>query len=677
LASSAGDDEVLPSQHRQYRRWHKWLKECTLVICITALAAVLRIYALGDIPPGLYHDEAFNGLDALEVLKGQWPIYFAANNGREPLFIYLIAATVGLLGRTPGALRLAAAISGTFTIPATYLLIRAWFNRRIGLLSAVILAITFWHVHLSRIGFRAVTLPLVTSVALWLGARAYRSRRWYDWLLAGLLYGFCFYAYLPVRFSPVALGIFALYLICTGRGDRLWPVGLWFILGSLLILTPLGLYTLSHWDIVMGRQGQVGVFNPLISGGDPLGTLGRQLIGILGMFFIRGDTIPRHNLPGRPIFDPVMGLAMVLGLAWSLLRARKKTATLFTIIWVGLMLVPTWLAEDAPHFLRAAGVLPLLVVFPALGIDAALGWVERRLHRVWTTIVLACAVLAFSLAATVWDYFGRYGNDPQTAYAFENAAAELAAEANRFTGTGWDGQRLTAKQADPIPKRTVYVDSRLWDEWAAIPFLVSETENVIKLPAKATSSDEATLLILWPYEGLRRYQEFLARNARIEAHGGPLAQGDLEKSPYEAYVAFEATPLPQRPSSHLARFDDQIALIDYRVEINEGKWQVQLMWEALAPPAENYTVFVHLRSGGEIVAQDDGEPATGHYPTTLWRKGDVIIDTHVLKPSEGQMNECHLAVGLYKWPTLEHMEAKSPAGELLGNELTVSCQMNN
>ncbi|MCK4315439.1 MAG: glycosyltransferase family 39 protein, partial [Anaerolineae bacterium] len=239
----------------------------------------MRVLALGEIPPGLYHDEAFNGLDALgvHVFTGQWPVYFAANRGREPLFIYLIAATVNLLGRTPGALRLAAALCGTLTIPATYLMARAWFNRRVALLSAVVLATMLWHVHLSRIGFRAVTLPLTTALALWLGARAYRSRRRRDWLLTGLLYGLCFYAYLPARFTPIVLITFALYLLSTGRGRRLWPGAAWFAAGTLVTLAPLALYAVGHWDVVMGRPGQVSVFNPLINGGDLWGTLGRQL----------------------------------------------------------------------------------------------------------------------------------------------------------------------------------------------------------------------------------------------------------------------------------------------------------------------------------------------------------------------------------------------------------------
>jgi 4-amino-4-deoxy-L-arabinose transferase-like glycosyltransferase len=688
LTSSAGGDEILPSQRRRRRRWHKWLIECTLVICITTLAAALRVSALGDIPPGLYHDEAFNGLDALEVLEGRWPIYFAANNGREPLFIYLIAATIGLLGRTPGAVRLAAAISGTFTIPTTYLMARAWFNRRVGLLSATILAIMLWHVHLSRIGFRAVTLPLTTSLALWLGARAYRSCRWYDWLLAGFFYGLCFYAYLPARFSPIALVIFALYLIVTGRGRRLWPVAAWFVAGTLLMLAPLGIYTLGHWDTVMGRPGQVGVFNPLISGGDPWGTISRQLVSTLGMLFVRGDTIARHNLPGRPVFDPLMGIAMLVGLMWSLMHARghplRKTATLFALVWVGTMLAPTWLAEDAPHFLRAAGLLPLLVVLPALGIEAAMDWLEQRGQYRWG-VALACAILVLSLAGTVWDYFGRYGTDPQTAYAFEDAAVELAAEANRFTGVGWDGSGLTANQSRPKPGGRAYVDSRLWDEWEAIPFLVPESGSVTKLPTETASSPlngggqegRATLLLLWPYEGLERYQEFLPHNALIEAYGGPLARGDLEKAPYEAYVAYVATPTTERPDDYLAKFGGQVALTDYTVEIRDQRLQVQLVWEALERPTENYTVFLHLRDGGRVVAQDDGEPATGHYPTSLWRKGDLIIDKHTLELSEMETSEPQLVVGLYIWKTMEHLEATTPTGASLGNELMLSFQIDN
>ena len=645
---------------------------------MTALALALRVFALGEIPPGLYHDEAFNGLDALDVLAGRWPVYFAANRGREPLFIYLIAATVGLLGRTPGALRLAAALCGTLTIPLTYLMARAWFNRRVALLSAAVLAVTLWHVHLSRVGFRAVTLPLTTALALWLGARAYRSHHRRDWLLAGLLYGLCFYTYLAARFTPIVLIAFALYLLFTGRGRYLWPGAAWFAVGTLVALAPLACYAVGHWDVVMGRPGEVSVFNPLINGGDLWGTLGRQLADTLGMFFVRGDTIPRHNLPGRPVLGPLLGAAMVLGLALAALRARREVAPALTLIWVGLMLVPTWLAEDAPHFLRAVGILPLLVIFPALGLDAGVAWLEKRGRRGWAVAVV-CAILSISLAATGWDYFVRYGADPQIAYAFEDAATELAAEANRFAGVGWDGSGLVTRPASSLggeDRGRVCVSSRLWDEWAAIPFLVPETERVTILSAGMTppSTDDALLLLLWPYDGMEHYLDLLPRNARIEVHAGPLARGDLEDVPYTAYVAYAAEPEAERPAGYLARFGDQIALIGYTVEAGAQEWRVQLEWETLVSPAENYTVFVHLRDGEQVVAQDDGEPAGGYYPTKLWRSGDVVVDTHVLEPPDEWEHEPRLVVGLYVWPTMERLEVVTPSGEPLGDEFIINEQ---
>jgi len=679
LTSPAGEDEV--SKSRWCGPLLRRAKEWAPVIGTIALAAALRLFALGEIPPGLYHDEAFNGLDALKVLAGQWPIYFAANHGREPLFIYLIAATVGLLGRTPGALRLAAAMCGTLTIPVTYLMVRVWFNRRVGLLSAVILAITLWHVHLSRVGFRAVTLPLTTALALWLGARAYRSRRRQDWLLAGLSYGLCFYSYLSIRLTPIALAIFALYLLCTGRGGRLWPGAVWFAGGALATLAPLAVYALGHWDAVIGRPGQVSAFNPLVNGGDLWGTLGRQLLDTLGMFFVQGDTIPRHNLPGRPAFDPLMGIAMVLGLGRVALNARWKASYVFALVWVGLMLVPTWLSEDAPHFLRAVGVLPVIAIFPALGLDAAMtGIGERR----WA-VVAVCTVLAISLGLTAWDYFVRYAGDLRTGYAFESAAGELAAEANRFTGIGWDGSGLTVQGGNPRSGRRVYIDDRLWNEWEAVPFLVPEGAGVTILSVAASSppppvegqkAGETTLILLWPYEGLGRYQEFLPSNARIEAHGGPLTRGDLEETPYEAYIAFAATPVV-KPTEHLAYFGDRIALTGCTVDVGKQTWQVQLEWEALLPIEENYTVFVHLRDGERVIAQHDGEPATGHYPTSLWRGGDVVVDTHVLGLPEDWDDEAQIVVGLYTWPALEKLEATTPNGESLGDDVGVSCQMDN
>ena len=141
------------------RTRHQLFVESLPLISITLLAAILRFYALRALPPGLYHDEAYNGLDALTVLNGPRPVFFEANNGREPLFIYLVAIAVSLFGRTAFAIRVVSAMLGTLTVPAAYAAAKELYGRRVALVAAFFTATTFWHVNLSRIGFRAVSLP--------------------------------------------------------------------------------------------------------------------------------------------------------------------------------------------------------------------------------------------------------------------------------------------------------------------------------------------------------------------------------------------------------------------------------------------------------------------------------------------------------------------------------------
>ncbi|MGB9594042.1 MAG: ArnT family glycosyltransferase, partial [Anaerolineae bacterium] len=206
------------------------------MLLVIALAAALRFVALGDVPPGLYRDEAYNGLDAVQVLRGMSPVFFEANNGREPLFIYLVSAAVALLGRTPVAIRVVAAILGTLTVPATYFLFRAMYGRGVALLGAAVLAVTVWPIQLSRIGFRAVAMPLFTALALWQLWVAVRTGRTGRFTLAGALYGASFYTYLAARFTPLAL---VAWLVLRSRRHAppvRWRHLLAFVAAALIVL---------------------------------------------------------------------------------------------------------------------------------------------------------------------------------------------------------------------------------------------------------------------------------------------------------------------------------------------------------------------------------------------------------------------------------------------------------
>jgi tRNA A-37 threonylcarbamoyl transferase component Bud32 len=76
---------------------------------------------------------------------------------------------------------------------------------------------------------------------------------------------------------------------------------------------------------------------------------------------------------------------------------------------------------------------------------------------------------------------------------------------------------------------------------------------------------------------------------------------------------------------------------------------ITLTWQAIQPPDQGYTVFVHLtRADGSLVTQHDGLPANGARPTDTWSPGDQITDEHQLNiPSDTSPGEYWLQVGMY------------------------------
>jgi hypothetical protein len=316
-------------------------------------------------------------------------------------------------------------------------------------------------------------------------------------------------------------------------------------------------------------------------------------------------------------------------------------------------------------------VLPSIAVLPALGLESAAGWLQRRGWRLGSSVLIG-SVLFTSLVATAQDYFVRYRTHPALPYAFEDAAAQLAAEVNDFLGTGWDGRGIAASCCNPREDARVYVDRRLLDEWASLSFLIAGTESVTPFRADAPPSpSQPALIVVWPHGGLERYVDALPRNARITGHAGPLTRGDLEEVPYSAYVSYVVEPGAKHAVGYVARFGSEIALTDYAVAWHEGAWEVELEWTALSRPQHNYTVSVTLFDGDQRAAQDDAEPCAGICPTGLWREGDVVVDRHVLELPAHGLSDVSLAVGLYAWPTMERLGVYDSNGDRLGTQVTL------
>jgi hypothetical protein len=81
---------------------------------------------------------------------------------------------------------------------------------------------------------------------------------------------------------------------------------------------------------------------------------------------------------------------------------------------------------------------------------------------------------------------------------------------------------------------------------------------------------------------------------------------------------------------------DTIRLAGYNIQNSK----LTLYWHALAPLLVDYTVSVRARAtDGRLLAQQDSWPVEGLLPTSQWRQGDYVTDTHSLDMSASDVQQ--------------------------------------
>lgn len=144
-------------------------REWWVLAPIVAVGAYLRLAHLGAL--GFRWDEDLSGLAVRAILEKGVPelpsgmIYL-----RGGLFSHLMAASATLFGFSEFSLRLPAALFGIALIVAAYLFCAALFGRVVGLVTAALLAMSFWDIDLSRYArfYSAFSvLYVLTLYAIW------------------------------------------------------------------------------------------------------------------------------------------------------------------------------------------------------------------------------------------------------------------------------------------------------------------------------------------------------------------------------------------------------------------------------------------------------------------------------------------------------------------------------
>ncbi|MBI1957488.1 MAG: hypothetical protein HYS44_03480 [Candidatus Niyogibacteria bacterium] len=423
---------------------------------VVLVAAFFRLWDLKGIPPGLYHDEAMNGSNALWTLENAGPkLFYPDNNGREGLFINLQALSVMAFGNEPWALRLVSALFGIGTVAGMFFLARVLFlglggralfglkpAEAIALAASFFTAVSFWHLNFSRVGFRAVMAPffLVWAMTfLWVLMRrdSVRIRHGLS-IAAGALYGLGFYSYIAYRISPVLLIVPFSRAVKNRELRKGFGI---FLAAAFITALPLGIYFWMHPADFLGRTAQVSIF----SSDAPLRDFSLNLGKTLQMFWFRGDYNARHNVPGYPELWWPVGILFALGIAASVhdyWKGRHRASLALLWAWFFVFSLPVALSsEGLPHALRALLMFPPALILAAYGlwqvIEWVRGWFERQeavrpmaraqLLRIRQELGVLLLVFFLAHAATTYtQYFLRWASAADTYFAFSGPYVRIA-----------------------------------------------------------------------------------------------------------------------------------------------------------------------------------------------------------------------------------------------------------
>jgi len=418
-----------------------------LALLIFGAALFLRAYDIDNIPAGLYPDEAVNGIDALKANATEdYKLFYENNYGREGLFINLQAFTIKIFGNTIFGLKFWSILFGALTTFGVFLLAKELFkSTRAGLIASYFTAFSYWAINFSRIGFRANMVPLILTFTFYFLFRGLRTKKYFDFILSGLIFGLGVHTYIAFRVSPLVMVTLLAALIISYENflKTYWRHILVFTIAMMITAAPMLLdFFYFHPEHYASRTGGISVLNPDVNKGNLLGTLVKTFGLSLAKYNFWGDQNWRHNYPPYPILNPLVGISFLIGLIYIIvkivrlfwlrfvekIRDEKLAIYIFLLAWLIVLLIPEFLAyEGNPHALRAIGTIPVVFIIATIPVL----WILARTKEYGMGFKsFAVAILLGSfIFVGLFDpikYFVFFGNNPNHYASFESKFTYMA-----------------------------------------------------------------------------------------------------------------------------------------------------------------------------------------------------------------------------------------------------------
>jgi len=385
------------------------------LLSITAVLVGLgaRVFAFGEVPPGLNQDEASIGYEAWALLHYgvdrngfSWPVHLTSwGSGQNALYAYLAIPFVAAFGLSAFTTRLPMLLAGIASVPLVWVCARRSFGEKAAWGAVAAVALSPWHIMLSRWALESNLLPAVFLGGLVCLIVSWDSARGGVWLVcACAMFGACLYAYGTAYLAVPLFVIGALALgVFTGNFSLDRALGGFTVFA--LISLPIGAYvfinvfkwhTVSVGAITIPRLPVTPRLQTMVTS-TPFSTNARDLWHLL---VNQSDGLP-YNItePYGILYTNVLfffALAFAIGAAVLALQRRWPGTRALVACWL-IAALPTGFVQE-PNINRV-NLLLMGLVFAA---GVALGVLEKWLRG---SLAVAILVLLAWSAAFLPHYF--------------------------------------------------------------------------------------------------------------------------------------------------------------------------------------------------------------------------------------------------------------------------------
>ncbi len=406
------------------------------LLLILALAFFLRVYKVTENPPSLNWDEVSIGYNAYSIYKSgkdEWgkflPLHFRAyGEYKLPAQIYASIPGIAVFGLNELGVRITPVVYGTLTVLLLYLLTQELFKKpAVALTAAFLLAISPWHIHLTRASFESSFSVFWVLMGIWFMVKGSTQKKWL--LLSVIPWVIAIYTYNAARVF-VPLFLLTSFLIYRKEFVKHKKVLLLSVILFVVFLLPLVPFSLR--GEVANRYKLVSIFNepgliPRIDEARNLSSLPEGITRLIhnrvtyttfyfisnylvhftpDYLFINGAPHKQHHVQDIGQLYFIQAPFILVGIL--LLFKTRSPHRWLLLTWLLLAFIPVAVTRDSiPHALRTIIAAPTYQILTAYGLVFGLSKIKKEYVK-RTIVVGAFIALGVQFAAYLNNYYNIY-----------------------------------------------------------------------------------------------------------------------------------------------------------------------------------------------------------------------------------------------------------------------------